>query len=49
MENELIKKYSPKYNILLKDDKSFPYLTIDVDADFPRLSKYRGAKKNKNK
>lgn len=49
VENELIKRYSPKYNILLKDDKSFPYLTIDVDSEFPRLSKYRGAKKDKNK
>ena len=49
VENELIKKYSPKYNILLKDDKTFPYLMIDVEADFPRLSKYRGAKKDKNK
>ena len=49
VENELIKKYSPKYNILLKDDKTFPYLTIDVESEFPRLSKYRGVKKDKNK
>ena len=49
VENELIKKYAPKYNILLKDDKSFPYLMIDVASDFPRLSKYRGAKKDTNK
>ena len=49
VENELIKKYAPKYNILLKDDKSFPYLMIDVMSDFPRLMKYRGAKKDKHK
>ena len=42
VENELIKKYSPKYNILLKDDKSFPYLMIDMTSEFPKISKYRG-------
>ena len=35
VENELIKKFKPRYNILLKDDKSFPHLMIDVGADFP--------------
>ena len=49
VENELIKKFKPRYNILLKDDKTFPYLTIDVDSEFPRLSKYRGGRKGKNK
>ena len=49
VENELIKKYKPRYNILLKDDKTFPYLMIDTQADFPRLSKYRGGRKGKNK
>ena len=49
VENELIKKYSPRYNILLKDDKTFPHLMIDVDSEFPRLSKYRGARKDKNR
>lgn len=48
VENELIKKYSPRYNILLKDDKTFPHLMIDVQSDYPRLSKYRGARKDKN-
>jgi len=47
IENELIKRFSPKFNILLKDDKSFPYLTIDEKEDFPALKKYRG-KKEKN-
>ena len=49
VENELIKEFSPKYNILLKDDKTFPYLMIDVATDFPRLAKYRGERKDKNR
>lgn len=46
LENELIKKLEPKYNILLKDDKTFPYLSLNLKEDFPVLKKYRGAKKN---
>ena len=42
LENELIKKLAPHYNILLKDDKSFPYLSLDVKAEYPVLCKYRG-------
>lgn len=49
VENELIKKYSPRYNILLKDDKSFPYLMIDEHEEYPRLSKYRGTRNDKNR
>ena len=49
VENELIKKFKPRYNILLKDDKTFPHLMIDIESDFPRLSKYRGSRKDKNK
>ncbi len=49
LENELIKKLEPKYNILLKDDKTFPHLVIDVSSDFPCLRKYRGQRKDKNK
>ena len=44
IENELIKQYAPKFNILLKDDKSFPYLMIDKNEEFPALRKYRGKK-----
>lgn len=44
IENELIKRYTPRFNILLKDDKSFPYLAIDETEEFPALKKYRGKK-----
>ena len=49
LENELIKKLEPKYNILLKDDKTFPHLVIDVESDFPALRKYRGKRNDKSK
>ena len=42
VENELIKKLHPKYNILLKDDKSYPHLMIDLEEDYPALRKFRG-------
>jgi len=47
LEANLIKKFKPKFNILLKDDKSFPYIFIEKGCDWPQLSKHRG-KKNKN-
>ena len=48
LENELIKKYKPKYNILLKDDKKFPYFVI-TNEDFPRIVIARKSNKNKIK
>ncbi len=38
LENTLIKKYKPKYNILLKDDKTYPYIKVHTKEDFPRFS-----------
>ncbi|HJO77423.1 MAG TPA: excinuclease ABC subunit UvrC [Pelagibacteraceae bacterium] len=47
LEANLIKKFKPKFNVLLRDDKSFPYIFVEKDCDWPQLSKHRG-KKNKN-
>ncbi len=41
LESNLIKKNQPKYNVLLRDDKSFPYIKITVDEKFPRIIKTR--------
>ncbi len=49
LEANLVKKFSPRYNILLKDDKSFPYILFSGDHAYPRLSKHRGAKTRKGK
>jgi excinuclease ABC subunit C len=48
LEANLIKKYKPKFNILLKDDKSFPYIFFS-SHEFPRIQKHRGAKNNAGK
>ena len=44
LEQNLIKQLKPKYNVLLRDDKSFPYIFISAEHEFPRLEKHRGAK-----
>lgn len=44
LENNLIKQHKPPYNILLKDDKSYPFIRIDVKADFPRVEVVRKLK-----
>lgn len=46
LENNLIKKYKPKYNILLKDDKTYPYIKIHSKEEFPRASVTRKIKKD---
>ena len=45
LEAQLIKRYRPPYNVLLRDDKSFPFILLREDHDFPRVQKHRGARK----
>ncbi|MTJ79947.1 MAG: excinuclease ABC subunit UvrC [Telmatospirillum sp.] len=47
LEANLIKRLGPRYNILLKDDKSFPYILITGDHDWPQIVKHRGARNRK--
>ena len=47
LEAQLIKRYRPPYNVLLRDDKSFPFILLRADHDFPRITKHRGARKAK--
>jgi len=44
LENSLIKAHKPRFNVLLKDDKSFPYIRLDTSHAYPRLSFYRGSR-----
>jgi excinuclease ABC subunit C len=45
LEAQLIKRYKPPYNVLLRDDKSFPYIFIRTDHEWPQITKHRGAQK----
>ncbi len=47
LEAQLIKRYRPAYNVLLRDDKSFPFILLRADHGFPRLQKHRGARRVK--
>ena len=47
LEQNLIKKLKPKYNVLLRDDKSFPNILVSHEHGFPQIKKHRGAKKEK--
>jgi excinuclease ABC subunit C len=47
LEAQLIKRLRPAYNVLLRDDKSFPFILLRADHDFPRIQKHRGARRAK--
>ncbi|WP_416908522.1 MAG: excinuclease ABC subunit UvrC [Polymorphobacter sp.] len=47
LEAQLIKRWRPPYNVLLRDDKSFPFIFLREDHAFPRISKHRGARSGK--
>src|SRR5690606_17925048 len=47
LEAQLIKRFRPPYNVLLRDDKSFPFILLRAGHDFPRIMKHRGARKAK--
>ncbi len=49
LENQLIKQYRPRYNINLRDDKSYPSIYLTTHQDFPRVGFHRGAKKKQGR
>ncbi|MCR4850240.1 MAG: excinuclease ABC subunit UvrC [Lachnospiraceae bacterium] len=49
LENNLIKEYTPKYNTMLKDDKTYPYIKVSLGEDYPRVTSVRQMKKDRSR
>ncbi|BBL70683.1 UvrABC system protein C [Methylogaea oryzae] len=49
LENQFIKRYKPRYNICLRDDKSYPHIYVSIHQEFPQLTFHRGARKRPGK
>lgn len=49
LECNLIKQHKPRFNVVLRDDKSYPYIHVGTDQQFPRLSFYRGARRSRGR
>ncbi|MFP4561138.1 MAG: excinuclease ABC subunit UvrC [Thiohalorhabdus sp.] len=49
LESNLIKRHKPRYNVLLRDDKSYPYIFLSRNHDYPRLAFHRGPQKEKGR
>ncbi len=49
LENEYIKRYQPKYNVRLRDDKNYPYIKVSLAEDFPRVYRVRSFKRDGNR
>lgn len=48
LESNLIKRFRPRYNVLLRDDKSFPYIRLSTSQEWPQVSKYRGPRRGED-
>jgi len=49
LEYNLIKRYKPRFNVVLRDDKSYPYIHVATDHEYPRIEFHRGARKGKGR
>jgi len=49
LESNLIKEFRPRYNVTLRDDKSYPYVRVSTDREFPALAFHRGARRSKGR